>query len=207
MKDRFILFDFDGVIADSFALAYDVARIVHPEANLDLEAYRRWFEGNVYDVIKATAPGGVRHEKYFSEFAPRMEEEVRLVPGMREVVSELAEAYTLIIISSTESGLIRKFLDRHSLLHHFADVMGSDVHTSKVEKVRMVFEVHSVRADECVFITDTLGDMREAKEHEIGTIGVSWGWHTHETLGKGIPFRIVDTPSELPDAVDDYFSR
>ena len=70
----------------------------------------------------------------------------------------------------------------------------------------MIFETYGIGADDCVFITDTLGDMREAKEHAVGTIGVSWGFHPHATLEKGIPFRIVDQPSELPDAIQEYFA-
>ena len=62
-------------------------------------------------------------------------------------------------------------------------------------------------ADDCVYITDTLGDMREAGAHHMGTIGCSWGVHDRATLERGLPFRIVDQPAELRDAVDDYFAR
>jgi len=204
MEKKFILFDFDGVIADSWALAYDVAKTLHPPLRAD--QYRTLFEGNIYDGIK-TLPGGMDPDEYFKLFEPRAKNETSIKPGISDVVSGLAEQYTLIIVSSTSSGSIREFLDRHRLLHYFAWVMGKDVHASKVEKMRMIFEKYGIGAGDCIFITDTLGDMREAKEHEMGVIGVSWGFHAHETLEKGIPFRIVDTPEELPDAVDDYFDR
>lgn len=203
---KFILFDFDGVIADSFALSYDVARITHPEANLTADGYRELFEGNVYEAIKKTIPGGARNDAYVAEYAPRVEREVTMVPGMEKVVRQLATSYTMVIISSGASPHIRHFLERHSLEDCFAGVMGGDVHTSKVEKTRMVFEKHKLTSDDCVFITDTLGDIREAKERGVGAIGVSWGWHKHATLEKGIPFRIVDKPTELLDAVSDYFT-
>jgi phosphoglycolate phosphatase-like HAD superfamily hydrolase len=204
---KFVLFDFDGVIADSFALSYDVARIIHPETDLTPDGYRGWFEGNVYESIQKSVPGGPRNDAYFVEYASRMEGEVTLVPNMEKIIRTLATSYTLIIISSTVSAHIRSFLDKHALADSFSDVMGSDVHFSKVEKMRMVFEKYKTSPEECVFVTDTLGDIREAKKHEVGAIGVSWGWHKHETLEKGVPFRIVDTPAELPDAVDDYFAR
>ncbi len=203
MEKKFILFDFDGVIADSWALAYDVAKTLHPPLRADL--YRTLFEGNIYDGIK-TLPGGMDPDEYFKLFTPRAKSEVTIKPGIADIIAGLAERYTLIIVSSTVTMPIREFLDRHRLLQHFAWVMGKDVHASKVEKMRMIFEKYGISADQCVFITDTLGDMREAQEHEMGTIGVSWGFHAHETLEKGIPFRIVDSPGELPDAVDDYFA-
>ena len=200
---KFVLFDFDGVIADSFALAYDVAKTLHPPLGAD--QYRTLFEGNIYDGIK-TLPGGMDPDEYFKLFEPRAKNEIDIKPGIADIIATLAERYTLVIVSSTITMPIREFLDRHRLLHHFAWIMGKDVHASKVEKMRMIFEKYGIGADDCVFITDTLGDMREAKEHEMGTIGVSWGFHAHETLEKGIPFRIVDTPAELHDAVDDYFA-
>ncbi len=204
MERNFVLFDFDGVIADSFALAFDVGRTIHP--HLTEDSYRALFEGNVYESLKAIDPTDRSHE-YFSLFEPRAKAETHLIPEMDKVVAELAEEHPLIIISSTITMPIQRFLDSHDLAKHFIEVMGKDVHASKVEKMRMVFEKYETTADHCVFITDTLGDMREAKEHEMGVIGVSWGFHKHETLERGIPFRIVDRPHELPDAVEDYFAR
>jgi phosphoglycolate phosphatase len=204
---KFILFDFDGVIADSFALSYDVARIVHSEIELSADTYRQWFEGNIYDSIQKALPGWQGNEKYTATYTPRMEREVTLVPHMDAVVCILASSYVLVIVSSSATTDIRRFLEKHSLADCFTEVLGGDVHESKVEKIRMIFEKNKLTSDDCVFITDTLGDMHEAKEHGVGTIGVSWGWHKHATLEKGIPFRIVDTPAELPDAVDDYFAR
>src|ERR1700690_4067272 len=121
---------------------------------------------------------------------------------MGEVVKTLSETYALSIISSTYTSLINELLEHYGLTLYFKDVLGGDVHQSKVEKIRMIFEKYQITSGDCIFVTDTLGDMREAKKHGVGAIGVSWGWHTHATLEKGIPFRIVDAPAELPDAVD-----
>lgn len=111
----------------------------------------------------------------------------------------------MVVISSTITSPIREFLEGHDLANHFAQIMGNDVHKSKVEKIKMVFEKYSVEANDCVFITDTLGDMREAEKMSVGTIGITWGFHTPETLQHGKPFRLVEKPSDLLVAVADYF--
>lgn len=203
---RFVLFDFDGVIADSFALSFDVSRQFNPE--LDDARYRALFESNIYESLKRIRGWDKkdRSDEYFSEFNPRMKNEVHLFSGMDDVIEGMKDEYMLAIVSSTPSVAIHEFLARYRLAPNFTDVMGKDIHTSKVEKMRMIFEKHGTTADDCVFITDTLGDMREAEEHGMGAIGVSWGMHAHATLEKGIPFRIVEKPSELPDAVADYFA-
>ena len=200
----FALFDFDGVIANSFALACEIALTEFPE--LTETSYRKLFEGNIYDAIAPLkrAPGV---PEFFDAFVPRMKNEVHCFAGIPQVLEQLASEHTLIVVSSTISLPINTFLEDNDLARFFSDVMGADVHTSKVEKMRMVFGKYETDASHCVFITDTLGDMREAKEHELGVIACSWGTHDRATLERGIPSRIIDQPSELPDAVDDYFSR
>ena len=134
-----------------------------------------------------------------------MKNEVQIMPEMKDIIIGLKKNYTLIVISSTITSPIQEFLEEHDLANHFAQIMGNDIHKSKVEKMKIVFEKYAVEAKNCVFITDTLGDMREAEKMGIGTIGITWGFHTPETLLRGKPFRLVEKPKDLLTAVADYF--
>jgi phosphoglycolate phosphatase-like HAD superfamily hydrolase len=84
--------------------------------------------------------------------------------------------------------------------------MGNDVHASKVEKIRMVFSKYNTDAEHCVFVTDTLGDIREANVLNVKSIGVSWGFHEKERLEIGNPFKIIYKPGELLRVINDAFS-
>ena len=207
MTKNFILFDFDGVIADSFQAAYDVANMMCP--HLTEDEHRRRFEGNFHDWEEPVD----RHTKdcredvdFFEEYVPRLQKS-GIFSGMKEVIAELAQRYTLIIVSSTITSPIQDYLDTHDLSKYFSWVMGADVHKSKVEKIKMVFEKYSIGPANCIFITDTLGDMREAEKTDMGAIGVTWGFHKLETLEQGEPFRLVETPSALAVAIADYFAQ
>lgn len=205
-KNKFILFDFDGVIADSFRLAFEIQKIICPHLTEDI--YRKLFEGNINDWEESinVHTEECRHNvDFFTEYVPRMKKKVQIVPGIKEVIIELEKSYKLIVISSTITSPIQEFLEEHDLANHFAQIMGNDVHKSKIEKMKMVFEEYSVEAESCVFITDTLGDMHEAEKMEVGAIGITWGFHTPETLRRGKPFRLVEKPNELLTAVADYF--
>lgn len=203
---KFILFDFDGVIADSFVAAFEVHRLICPDMK---EAdYRAMFNGNINDWEGATHhhTDVCRHDiDFFKEYIPRMKNEVSIVRGMDKIIEELAKTYILIIISSTITSPISDFIERHGLTKYFAEVMGNDVHNSKVEKIKMVFSKYRTEPAVCVFITDTLGDMREAKQAEVRAIGVAWGFQEKETLMLGDPFRIVQAPRDLASAISDYF--
>jgi len=207
MKKNFLLFDFDGVIADSFALAFKVSKMISPR--LTEEEFGQRFEGNISDWQTPASPDPETYRpevNFFVEYFSRMQKEVELVPGMAGVIKKLQKKYTLVVVSSTITSPITMFLEKAGLANHFDKILGNDVHRSKVEKIKIIFERYGIGADNCVFITDTLGDMREAAETGIGSIGVAWGFNKSETLAKGKPFRILKTPSEMVGAVADYFS-
>jgi phosphoglycolate phosphatase-like HAD superfamily hydrolase len=210
MSDKFVLFDFDGVIADSYAVSHEIARRFC--TRLDESTHKRSFENNIFDSYEALkqedhGPECEHGLDWFGAFAPRFKESVRPFPDILPQVAQLADEYSLAIISSSPGDLIRYFLDAHGAARYFIDVLGNDAHKSKVEKMSMVFQRHGASSERSVFVTDTLGDMREAKAHEVGAIGVAWGFHDRATLERGFPFRIVDSPQELPDAVEDYFAH
>ena len=206
MKNKFILFDFDGVIADSFEIAFETKKDICP--GITREDYRRRFEGNVNDIqIEETYHNEqCNHDlDWFDVYVPKMKE-VRIFPGMEELIFALEKEYALIIISSTITFPIEEFLVAHNLRDHFDWVMGNDVHKSKVEKIKMVFDKYGAASKDCLFITDTLGDMREAEETGVPAIGVTWGFCSPETLQKGNPLKLVSNATELKTAITDHFS-
>lgn len=173
MKKKFILFDFDGVIVDSFAPAFEVQKMICP--HLTEDNYRKRFEGNINDWEEPinVHTKECRHDiDFFTEYIPRMEKEVQIVSGMQEVINQLEKDYTLVVVSSTITSPIKNLLESRGMASHFTEIMGNDVHTSKVEKIKMVFNKYNINSDDCVFITDTLGDMKEASKLKVGTIGV-----------------------------------
>jgi len=206
---KFVLFDFDGVIADTWNVAFETARTVFP--SFDEPSYRRMFEGNVYEAHDEMVSKNERvratDAEWFDIYVPKFEAQARLFPGMREVIETLSHAYVLIIVSSTITSPIQGFLEKNHIGRYFSEVMGSDVHTSKHEKINMVFQKYDAAASKCIFVTDTLGDMREAALAGMGAVGVLWGFHDRETLAKGKPFRVVEHPDNIPSAISDYFAH
>ena len=206
MKSKFILFDFDGVIGDSWDVAFATVKTICP--GITEEDHKKRFEGNINDVKHPEAfhNDDCNHDlDWFDIYVPKMKEGTKLFPGLKELILDLEKEYTLIIISSTLSFPIEEFLKEHNFREHFDWVMGNDVHKSKVEKIKMVFEKYGVGSKDCIFITDTLGDMHEAEKMNVPSIGVTWGFCTPETLQKGNPLKLVDTPEELKSAIAEHF--
>ena len=85
--------------------------------------------------------------------------------------------------------------------------MGSDVHKIKLEKIRMIFEKHGINSDDCVFVTDTLGDLREAKNAGLNCLAVTYGFHSKGTLKKGNPAGFIKTPEDIPIEIENYWKK
>lgn len=192
MTNKVIFWDFDGVIADTFEQCFAISRLAHPD--ITEEEYRQWFEGNINKAKHRTEP--VREIDFFAEFEKTIFD-APLTEGIADVIQELSKEYANVIISSTISHLIDRYLTQNGLRQHFAEIMGNDVAHSKVEKFKLAFQNHNTAATHSLFVTDTLGDILEANEVKLPAIGVSWGFQTRETLEKGNPRFIIANPQEL----------
>ena len=61
------------------------------------------------------------------------------------------------------------------------DFLGTaEISKNKVEKFKILKEKYGIREEEMLFITDTLGDLRESSEAGVPTVAVTWGAHKRE---------------------------
>lgn len=200
MPKPLLIFDFDGVLVDSFDVAFGLIEEMLPGQDFTEEDYRECFEGNVYESAKVSkycfvVPG------FFDEYLKRL---IKLAPigGIADVIRGLSESHVLTIVSSTKSSVIQEWLEQYQLAGCFSDILGEDVSRSKVEKLNMLLERYRIPADRCLFVTDTLGDLREAEKVGISSIAVSYGWHDEERLKRGKMVAIAHTPDELAWAIE-----
>lgn len=199
-KKGYIFFDFDGVIADSFDAAFAVNKIIDP--HITEQEYRDKFLGNINEAIslRRHSPEYNADIEFFSEYAPRLMKSP-LCKGMAEVVRRVTAECQLMIISSTTTGLIKNYLKSMGIADCFDLILGNDVETSKEKKIKMAFETCGMRPSECIFITDTLGDIIEARKMGIAAIAVTWGYQPERTLEKGNPVCIVRTSEQLASVI------
>lgn len=195
-----IIFDFDGVIHDTFD--FHMARI--PKfAGIELseQLYKDMHNGNFYtdapDEIKQVDWTGYG-DYQFQEFRKlSVQEDVRIA------IVQLEQSYDLFINSSNMVRNIEHYLENNQLSHAFIDVLGKETTNSKVEKFKMIFNNYDLSADDCIFVTDTLGDILEANKVGVRTIAVDFGFHERERLEKGNPFKIVSSFDEVVSAVEE----
>ena len=198
---RLVLFDFDGVIADSLAPTSEVLRRVmtahgYPEFATPEALLRfvdaNWFEGlrqaGVPLRVSDELDDGVAEAVAAGAFAP--------YDGMPAVVSRLAARHDVLIVTSNRSDIVETCLARYGI-EGVADVLGGDKGHSKVDKIRAAQGRFGADNGRSWFVGDTVGDVVEGRKVGVGTIAVTWGWHARERLEAAAPDHLVTTPAEL----------
>ena len=107
----------------------------------------------------------------------------------------------MFIISSNEERGIHSVLESAGIKDCFEAVYGYNTHKSKIFKFEMIRDKFNVVLEDAVFITDTLGDVKEAKKLNIKTIAETFGFHNRERLEQGDPYIIVDTWDEIEEEI------
>ena len=61
---------------------------------------------------------------------------------------------------------------------------------------------YGLKKEECIFITDILGDILEANLAGIKTFAVNFGFHDEEVLKKGSPAKIISSFAEIDKLIN-----
>jgi phosphoglycolate phosphatase len=199
---KVVLFDFDGVLVNTAQFCYEI----HQTKNKDftLERLISFSDGNFLDGYfnAVENEGHVEVPDFYDQYDQRISK-LHIPDILHNAVTTLASAYILVIVSSTHSSVIHKFLKKENIDECFAEIYGHENHWSKIVKIKSILDKYNIEPEDTVFVTDTLGDIKEAHECGVKSIAVTWGYHDKERLNKGNPLIIIDDPRDLASTVED----
>lgn len=199
-----IFFDFDGVIVDSLDFVIDISRELNPHVDASLI---RWvMEGNVFEQLQELQRRTgyvINHDHFDKRYKERLAGQP-LIDGMKQAIEDIARDHSLAIVSSSHSGPIESFLDHHGVGPHFSAILGKDIHPKKTHKMQLHLNGYGdATPPKSLMVTDSLGDIHEARSLGIPSIGVAWGYHPETTIRKGTPDAIARAPHQLPQLIRD----
>lgn len=197
--EKIVMFDFDGVIADSWCAqkgAFVGALRDHGLHDFATSAtFRDLLDDNWFEALRDS---GVSEEVVLQiEEGFGATPTPELFPGMAEVIERLAEAHPVIVITSSDTEDVRRILDERDV-RGVLEVIGGDVEPSKTRKIRSVRRRFG-ESREAWYVGDTTGDVLEAREAGAVTVGAAWGWHGEERLLRVGPDHVARHPSDLLD--------
>ena len=210
-----VMFDFDGVIVDSldvFSTAFiDACALAGVPGFTTPEDLLAVMEDNFYDGMRARGVDDARVAEVLHRLGDaliRGRHWLKPFPLVPQVLEDLADARTVVIVTSSPAEVVEGWLRTHEV-HGVADVAGAEAAHSKVEKIHALL-TRFPGQEVYWYVGDTAGDIREAREAGVTPLGVSWGWHEPEMLIEAGAERIAASPAELltiiaPELAGDFF--
>ncbi|OHC75467.1 MAG: hypothetical protein A3G18_07755 [Rhodospirillales bacterium RIFCSPLOWO2_12_FULL_58_28] len=199
IKHDAVIFDFDGVLAEStdikdqaFAALYEKHGA---EALAGVMAYHRANRGvSRFDKIRYCHRTFLNHDlsdKELAEigrwFSARVEDAVaacRAVPGSMEFLKKHGDNLSLFIASGAPEDEVRRIVERRGMAPYLVAVFGSP--ESKAEIVRGILAEHGFAPGKVLFVGDAMADYNAAR-----TTGVDF-------VGRAPPGRQSPFPNKTP---------
>ncbi len=201
----------DGVLFDSVPFAKEFFLKGHP--GMTSKMFKDMHTGNFYEGTN----------KYLHLRRPETEEEKEkrhieytekknlspMFKGVKEFLKELHRTgFILVLNTNAYDRNCLPLLEKAKIKTLFDFWATAEVSESKIEKFRLIEEKYNVKKKDLLFITDTLGDVKEANIAGISTIAVTWGVHDRSFFEKekyNNLIGIVDTIKELEDFIKNNY--
>ncbi|MDP4143569.1 MAG: HAD family hydrolase [Bacillota bacterium] len=205
-----ILFDLDGTLTDSKegitkSVQYALKKFDIHEDNLDnLEKFigpplkNSFMEYYSFAEEKAVQAVGFYRE-YFSVTGKF---ENSIYDGIKELLTKLSLANKKLIVATSKATVFSKEILAHfDIDKYFAHIVGCNLDGTRVEKGEIIKyiinDLMNGNSKRMVMIGDRKYDILGAKEQNIDSIAVTYGYGSMEELSSHTPTHIADSVDEL----------
>ena len=214
---KLIIFDCDGTLVDSqhmicaaMSQAYAAHKLPVPERETMLsiiglsliEAFTELGQGSAQFPVASLAE---HYKLAFHALREGGADIEPLYPGAREAVEALSDREDVVLGMATGKSQrgARLVLGHHGLLDRFITIQTADDAPSKPDPGMVVAAMRAAgtRPEHTVVVGDTVFDIAMARAAGASAIGVSWGYHTRDSLlAAGAP--VIDAFATLEPALD-----
>ncbi|MCL4363613.1 HAD hydrolase-like protein [Patescibacteria group bacterium] len=205
-----VVFDFDGVIADTLPFTFrkiiEISRKIDPD-NLDEKKIIEEIRSK--DWKELLSAGGMPmfwlKLPFVLAIIARMQvhlgeeiETIKVFPGMRKLLSDLRKKrLRTVILSSNLRSNVDRFIKLNRLDSFDYIDAGTFTMLSKSGRLERIMKTFALSKNQVIHVGDEIRDLEASKKVGIKSIGVAWGLHTVKTLkDHGAEF-IARKPSDI----------
>jgi phosphoglycolate phosphatase len=199
-----ILFDFDGVLADTLDDLLNFAREVC--ARLGFPRDPTPTDLDVLETMSFVDYGRQLKlpPQYIDAFVSQClqmfnqrSHPPRMFEGMGQVLTEAAENNTIAIVTGNTTPTVEGFLKENNLCKYIKLIIGVEQKGSRPEKIKMALRELRQGEETAYMVGDAISDIHAARETSIKSIAVGWGHQSPARLMTANPDYLVVSPQEL----------
>ncbi len=199
-----IIFDFDGVIADSLNMGFQVTNNILETFGKPIATLKEFKEEFGADWVKFYRNRGVpedlieKEPELFKKEFEVLRNEIKMFAGIDSIISQLAKKYKLGIVSNNHWEFIVEFLKKFEIHGHFDSIIGyiPEARKPDTKQLLMCLEELDVKPEEACVIGDTIDEITMSRNAGVAkVIAVSYGYDpVHKLEGADV---IVHNPEEI----------
>lgn len=208
---KVIIFDFDGVLVDSVDTVFEMNKEAVSRMNktLTMSEYLSCFDGHINQRLAVLLDLNEEQKQKLIEIKAGLfpkyyqSRDVKLFDSAKELIVNASSLGELWIVSSSPRDLIIKILAPYGLESYFTKIIGQN---SQPKNLFFQSALQDKKKGEVFFVTDTTGDIKEAKKVNLNilTLAVPWGFHKEELLRAEKPDLLAVSPNEILDFIKKY---
>lgn len=199
-----IIFDFDGVMADTRQFMVDATREIC--AQLGYPCTPTPADQEALEVMswESLARQVGLPEHLIPEYTRRIlavfndyPQPMPAVGGIGKVIAQLARIYRLGLVTGNGAGVVRKYLAHYGLEEYFEVVFTLEDPGSRVEKIQRILSTLGNGTGQAYMVGDAVSDIHAARQAGISSVAVAWGHQSLAKLRRANPDLIAEKPADL----------
>lgn len=200
---KYIIFDFDGTLADStavFASAWNTIAQKYKFKGIELKEIESLKKLSIAERSKLFDFPMYKLPMILPQFYRLYRQslnDVHLYDGIKEVLMEIdKKGYKILIISSNSQENILEFLKMNNI-HCVSNVLSSTRIFGKDKVIKKFLKDSGITPSDVFYIGDEQRDIVACKKVGVPIIWVSWGYDAIEVIQQEEPEYKVTTPQEI----------
>ena len=195
--NSFILFDFDGTIADTISAGLEIIN-----SHAEKYGYKK-LDGDIKTHFSALQLVKLAEVKLWKlpyliyQLKKKLSEkydELQVLPEAPELIKKLNDAgYELGILTSNSLKTVKSFLKKYEL-DSFFTFLRTDV--SLFGKKKALAKAKKVINKKIVYIGDELRDIEACRKNDIPIVSIPWGLNSYESLEEHNPGLVAKNADE-----------
>ncbi len=212
--NKYIIFDFDGTIADTIELGLSTFNSIaseydcKPVKEKDLAMLRTM---RPQELVKAYGISNIKLTLILLRVRKELKARIHELKPVKGIFNSLIEiknsGLRMGILTSNSRKNVEMFLDNNQMSDFVDFIYSGKSLFGKNLILKKLFDNENILKDNAIYVGDETRDIEASKRIGIPVIAVVWGFHDREILASLNPDQIAETPEDLFGCVQKILSK